>query len=120
MPRVFVGVDAGGTTTVAAVERDGAPLRVHTGGAANARVAGAAAASRVIGDAIAAALDGARPDAISIGAAGAGRADVASEIERAIRERCTSARVRVEEDVWIALRAAIPHGDGAVLVAGTG
>ena len=120
MSRVLVGVDAGGSTTVAAVERDGAPVVVHTGGAANARVTGIGAAALAIGDAVEAALRGDAPDAIAIGAAGAGRPDVAGGIARAIEARFAPARVCVEEDVWIALRAAIPHGDGAVLVAGTG
>ena len=59
MSRVLVGVDAGGSTTVAAVERDGAPVVVHTGGAANARVTGIGAAALAIGDAVeAGAADG--------------------------------------------------------------
>jgi N-acetylglucosamine kinase-like BadF-type ATPase len=119
MPEVLVGVDAGGTGTVAAVATD---ERVHThlGPPANASSLGARCAGETIAETILTALDGALPDAVFVGAAGAGRESVASEIEETIRERFPRARVRVRDDAHIALRASVPEGPGAVLICGTG
>lgn len=120
MPHVAVGVDAGGTSTVAVVAQDGEVLRTRAGGGANASVAGAEAAADTIATTILAALDGALPHAIFVGAAGAGRGDVASTICAALESRFPSARIGVRDDAHIALRASVPEGDGAVLIAGTG
>jgi glucosamine kinase len=120
MSRIVVGVDAGGTSTVAAVAKDGRFLRAHQAVAANASSKGIEAASNTIAQAILAALDGALPDAIFVGAAGAGRSEVAQGIEQTLQSRFPEARVRVRDDGYIALRAVVPEGDGAVLVAGTG
>jgi len=120
MPHVAVGVDAGGTSTVAVVAQDGEVLRTRAGGGANASVAGAEAAADTIATTILAALDGALPHAIFVGAAGAGRGDVAATICAALESRFPSARIGVRDDAHIALRASVPEGDGAVLIAGTG
>ncbi|HEV3153564.1 MAG TPA: BadF/BadG/BcrA/BcrD ATPase family protein [Candidatus Baltobacteraceae bacterium] len=120
MPHVVVGVDAGGTTTVAALSQDGEVLRTVSGPAANPSICGVENAGSIIGDLIVSALDGALPHAIFVGAAGAGRDDVASAICSALESRFGGARVAVRDDAYIALRAAVPQGDGAVIVAGTG
>lgn len=120
MPRITVGVDAGGSKTAAVYAVDGKPVRVWVAGAANASVRGTEAASVTIGESIEQALDGAIPAAIFVGAAGAGREDVADGIRSALESRFTGARVEVRDDAYIALRAAIPEGDGVVLIAGTG
>jgi glucosamine kinase len=120
MPHLVVGVDAGGTSTVAALSRDGVIVRTHEGGPANAGVRGVEAASATIADTILATLEGAFPEAIFVGAAGAGRRDVAQGIEQSLSSRFPGARIGVRDDAYIALRAAVPHGDAAVLVAGTG
>jgi N-acetylglucosamine kinase-like BadF-type ATPase len=120
MPTVTIGVDAGGTSTIAAIARDGKLQRTHEGAAANASSRGVEPASETIVQTILAVLDGAMPDAIVVGAAGAGRSGVASAIEGAIRARFAPARVLVRDDAFIALRAVVPAGDGAVVIAGTG
>ena len=66
------------------------------------------------------ALDGVPPHAIVIGAAGAGRADVALSLAELVGSAFTGALVEVGGDAPIALRAAIPSGPGVVLIAGTG
>ncbi|MBV9270125.1 MAG: hypothetical protein JO165_03465, partial [Candidatus Eremiobacteraeota bacterium] len=120
MPRVAVGVDAGGSSTVAALALDGSFVRAIEGPAANASSAGIACASETIADTVLSALDGAQPHALFVGAAGAGRADVASGIQETLQGRFPSTRIEVRDDAYIALRAVVPSGDGVVLIAGTG
>ena len=117
---ICVGVDAGGTSTVAALSKDGTFLRESRGPGANATTLGVDDAADIIITAIRGVLDGAAPDSISVGAAGAGRARLAQELGELIAVAFRGARVTVRDDAAIALRAAVPAGDGAVLVAGTG
>ena len=117
---IAVGVDAGGTATAVAVSEDGVLRSERSGGSANASSIGVDDAADVIVTTIRHALEGARPDAIHVGAAGAGRPRVASGIRELVAAAFPSARVRVGDDAAIALRAAIPDGDGVVLIAGTG
>ena len=117
---ICVGVDAGGTTTVAALSQDGAYVRESHGHGANATTLGVDDAADIIISVIRDVLDGEDPDAIYVGAAGAGRARVADGLRELIESAFRGARVVVGDDAAIALRAAIPDGDGAVLIAGTG
>jgi len=117
---ICVGVDAGGTSTVAALSKDGAYLREARGPGANATTLGIDDAADIIITTIRHVLEGSAPGAIYAGAAGAGRARVAEELRELIRIAFRGARVTVGDDTAIALRAAIPGGDGAVLIAGTG
>jgi N-acetylglucosamine kinase-like BadF-type ATPase len=117
---IAIGVDAGGTATRALLSRGGARHAELAGGPANASTIGAVAAARTIADIVRAIAGHDRPAAIVVGAAGAGRANVAQAIERALRDLFPRARVAVGDDAPIALRAAIPSGPGIVLVAGTG
>lgn len=119
MPRVAVGVDAGGTRTVAAAEGDETP-RTFTGKGANANVVGTGAAVATIAAAIERALNGDAAGTIVVGAAGAARPDIAGPMTRGLQTRFPQARLEVTHDLRIALRAAAPEGDGLVLVAGTG
>ena len=120
MSHVVVGVDAGGTRTIAAAARGDEAPRTHEGGGANANVCGIDAAVETIATTVSSALDGDLPDAIVVGAAGAGRAEIAGALARGLRERFPTASIVVTHDLRIALRAAIPAGDGIVLVVGTG
>ena len=120
MPHVFVGVDAGGTRTIAAVARGEESPRTLAGAGANPNALGIDAAVETIAQAITNALNGDVPDAIVVGGAGAARTDIAGMMTHALHARFPSARVVVTHDLRIALRAAIPSGDGIVLVAGTG
>jgi glucosamine kinase len=118
---ICIGVDAGGTSTSVALSKDGALVRETDAPGANATTLGAGAAADAIVRAIRGALDGdEQPEAIYVGAAGAGRASVAADLRERIAAAFAGARVVVDDDAAIALRAAIPDGDGAVLIAGTG
>ncbi len=117
---IVVGVDAGGSGTSVVVERDGVPSGAFEGDAANVRRAGVEDAAATIARAIASATGGERADAVVVGAAGAGHPDIASALEHALRTHIGGARVSVCNDAMIALRAAVPEGDGIVVISGTG
>jgi glucosamine kinase len=120
MIAIAIGVDAGGTSTVAALSRDGAVIREATGPAANATSIGVASAADAIVQTIRAVADGAAPGSIYIGAAGAGREHVAADLQARVERAFPNARVVVCDDTVIALRGAITQGPGVVLIAGTG
>jgi N-acetylglucosamine kinase-like BadF-type ATPase len=116
---VFVGVDAGGTSLDCAIERDGVVTDVR-GDGANVRTAGIDRAAQRIAATISTALQGAAFDALAVGAAGAGDSVVARALEAALRGFFPRGAIAVHDDAEIALRAAVPQGDGVVLIAGTG
>lgn len=118
--RLTLGIDAGGTSTVAALARDGRFEGTLRGGPANATTRGVEAAAAAIHAVAAELLEGVAPAAVYVGAAGAGRAEVAAGLRLALGKRFPGARIRVGDDALIALRAAIPEGPGVALVAGTG
>lgn len=116
---MIVGIDLGGSKSVA-VLRDGGRTARAEGGPANPSVLGLDTVQEVlrvlIGD-----LDIERePDAVVLGAAGISKPGVADALEGTLRAAFPHARIRCTSDVEIALRAAISDGDGAVLVVGTG
>ncbi|MDQ6942473.1 MAG: hypothetical protein M3169_08175 [Candidatus Eremiobacteraeota bacterium] len=117
---ISVGVDAGGTSTVAALSKDGEFIRDAQGRGANATTLGVDDAADVIITTLRDVLDGDRADAIYVGAAGAGRARIAGQLQELIAIAFRGASVVVGDDASVAFRAAIPDGDGAVLIAGTG
>jgi len=118
--RIAVGVDAGGTSTVAVASRDGIPGEPFAAEPGNASSRGVDAAIEAVVRAIDGALAGDRPDGISVGAAGAGRENVAEFVREALLARYPGAAVAVSDDARIALRSGAPEGDGIVLIAGTG
>ena len=120
MPGLIVGVDAGGTSTLAALGEGERVVRTYRGSGVSAGSNGAPAAASAIAQAVHAVLEGEAPRAIFVGAAGAGRAHVSAAIEARLREQFAGARIGVRHDAYIALRACIPQGDGAVIIAGTG
>lgn len=120
MSRIAVGVDAGGSKTAVTYSLDGTCKGMWYGGSANASVHGAERAGDTIAKTIQLALDGALPQAIFVGAAGAGRQSTADELRNTLESRFAGALVEVRDDAYIALRAAVPQGDGAVVIAGTG
>ncbi len=120
MSRIAVGVDAGGSKSAVTYSLDGERKGVWYGNSANATVRGAERASDTLAGTIELALDGALPDAIFVGAAGAGRARVAEMLHDALAARFAGARVEIRDDAYSALRAAVPQGDGAVVISGTG
>ncbi len=117
--RLTVGVDAGGSSTVAALARDGAFERAVRGGPANATAHGIERAAATIGDLVAELASS--PAALYVGAAGAGRPKVAQALRALLLARFPATRIEVADDAPIALRAGVPQGGaGVVLVAGTG
>lgn len=121
MSFLAIGVDVGGTATVAASALDGTYERSVRGGPANASSLGAAAAATAIVATVRAAAGDRFPAAVFVAAAGAGRAAVAETIAAALRAAFPSAvHVAVEDDTRVALRAAVPAGPGVVVIAGTG
>lgn len=120
MRAIAVGVDAGGTSTKASASRDGQTYGEASGDAANASAIGFERAAAAIARVVEEALGGERAQAICVGAAGAGRAGVSDAFEAELQKRFPGAQVRVCDDARIALRAAVPDGDGLVLISGTG
>ncbi len=115
---VAVGVDAGGTSTVAALSRAGTYVAQARGSAANVSTLGAQAAAGAI---VATVLQLAeKPDSLCVAAAGAGRPDLREALRSAMASRFPGTRLAVEDDTRVALRAGHPDGPGIVLIAGTG
>ncbi len=120
MSHVVVGVDAGGSCTIAATARGNQTPHTFVGEAANPHVCGIDGAVEAIAAAVIGALQGDSPSAIVVGGAGAGRPETAAAMTQGLRARFPDARIAVTHDAHIALRGAIPAGDGIVLIAGTG
>ena len=119
--RIVVGVDAGGTSTVAAASRDGAFAAEARGGPANASSLGAPAASAVIAGTVRELVGTSDPGALFVAAAGAGPAQAREALAAELRAAFPATpAVTVEDDTRVALRATLPAGPGVVLVAGTG
>lgn len=120
MPQISVGVDAGGFKTATVYAIDGEVVRVTSSEGVNAAAQGVERAGAAIARAIEQSLDGALPARIFAGVAGAGRPNVAKGVREVLESRFPGAMVGVREDAYIALRAAVPQGDGVVLISGTG
>ncbi len=117
---VFVGVDAGGSTTRVVAMRDDNVLGTAIEGGAQARAHGVEAAADTIARAVGLACGAAGADVLVVGAAGAGHDDIASALRKALESRLPGTRVKVADDAVIAFRAGIPQGDGLLLISGTG
>lgn len=119
--RISVGVDAGGTSTVAALSRDGSYESTARGPAANPSSLGVPAATDAIAATVRELVEDTDPAALFVAAAGAGRRAVREALEASLRAAFPrTPNVAVEDDARVALRAALPEGPGIVLVAGTG
>jgi glucosamine kinase len=120
MHALFVGVDAGGSHTIAALARGDQLLRTIAGPGANPNLIGIDASAAAIERCIARVLEGESPAAIAIGVAGAGEEKIAAQLRASLSRCFPGARIALCHDARIALRAALPEGDGLVLIAGTG
>ena len=118
--RIAVGVDAGGTATVAALSRGGTFVTSVREGPGNPSSLGASSAAATIVAAVRAVAPDAAPDAVFVAAAGAGRDDVRAALHASLVRAFPHARVAVDDDLRVALRAGLALGDGVVLIAGTG
>jgi N-acetylglucosamine kinase-like BadF-type ATPase len=118
---VAVGVDAGGTVTVAALSRGGRFESSVRGGPANPTSLGGFAAAAEIAAAVRRVTNGTDADALFVAAAGAGRDDAREALLASLRLAFPhTRRLAVEDDTRVALRAALPEGSGIVVIAGTG
>jgi N-acetylglucosamine kinase-like BadF-type ATPase len=120
MHGLFVGVDAGGSHTIAVLARGEELLRTVAGPGANPNLVGVDAAALTIERCVERVLEGESPAAIGIGVAGAGNQRTAAALRASLSRCFPSARIALCHDARIALRAALPEGDGLVLIAGTG
>jgi N-acetylglucosamine kinase-like BadF-type ATPase len=119
--RIAVGVDAGGTSTVAALSRDGVFESQAREGAANPSSRGIEAATLTIATAVRELVGDTDPAALFVAAAGANRASARDALFESLRAAFPETpHLGVEDDLRVALRAAIPEGPGVVLIAGTG
>ena len=120
---LVVGVDAGGTKTVAAVAQGGKELARETGPAGTVRPGRVLASATAIASTVRQALarvGKVRADKMVVGAAGVGRDEERKALHAALRAEGIATTVHITTDIEIALSAAYGKGPGIVLLAGTG
>lgn len=120
---LVVGVDAGGTKTVAAVAQQGKELARETGPAGTVRPGRVLASATAIATTVRQALarvGQVRADKMVVGAAGVGREEERKALHAALRAESIATTVHITTDIEIALEAAYGKGPGIVLLAGTG
>ncbi|HUY11249.1 MAG TPA: BadF/BadG/BcrA/BcrD ATPase family protein [Candidatus Dormibacteraeota bacterium] len=116
---MIVGVDLGGSTS-RALARDGNRYARASGGGANPSSSKLHDVCKRLLTVVGEACGEASPAAIVVGAAGIALPGVADAMREALCAAYPSAIVLCTSDLEIALRAAIPTGDGMLLLAGTG
>jgi len=120
----FLGIDGGGSKSTCAVGDEVSLLATATTGASNITRVGEARARESLQAAIrqACAAAGIEPRQLQracIGAAGAGRKEIAGVVRQIVSE-VIPAEIRVVGDMAIALEAAFGAGPGVIVIAGTG
>lgn len=122
--RCVIGIDAGGTKTVALLaDQNGNVLSKAVGGGANILVHGELAVEKVLYqvlDAVGAYDPSNNLAAICLGIAGVGRSNEKEILYGVLRRLGLRQKVRIVNDAFVALVAGAPTGEGIVLVAGTG
>lgn len=121
----YLGIDGGGSKTTCQIGTGDSILSMVTAGPSNITRVGEARAREALHDAIRRACDAANvhPRQLHracIGAAGAGRGDIAAIVRRIAAEIIPGASVEVVGDMQIALEAAFGEGPGVIVIAGTG
>jgi N-acetylglucosamine kinase-like BadF-type ATPase len=123
MSRVIVGVDAGGSKTVAIVAVDGKLAARAAGPGAKMRTGRGIACATVIAEVARRALAESgrlRGEILVAGVAGAGREAEREELRQALRTEDFVDRITITGDTEIALAAAFGDRPGIVVTAGTG
>jgi glucosamine kinase len=120
----YLGVDGGGSKTTCAVGDETSRLEIVTAGPSNITRVGKVRAREALHQAIRQACATAKIELrqvqrICIGAAGAGRAEVAAAVREMVAELIPG-EIDVVGDMEIALEAAFGTGPGVIVVAGTG
>ena len=121
----FLGIDGGGTKTRCALADETSICAISAAGGSNIVRLGEHAAREAIHTAIRQACVTAQVDlsqihSVCLGAAGAGRPEVASQLKKLIAELTSAPVVEVVGDSVIALEAAFGSSPGAIAIAGTG
>jgi glucosamine kinase len=120
---VVIGVDAGGTRTIAAVSEADRVLSRVEGAAGAVRPGRAMTAAGTIATTVRRALAPTgrlRGDVLVVGASGVGREDERQALRDALRMENLAERLIITTDIEIALVAAFGDGSGIVLLSGTG
>jgi N-acetylmuramic acid 6-phosphate etherase len=123
---LYLGIDGGGTHTVALLARaSGDIVGRGTAGPSNRQAVGTERALVALDDAVSAAFHAAGlprgpVTAACLGLAGADRPDDQAVLREWAERVQLAARVEVTSDAAILLAAGTPHGWGLVLIAGTG
>lgn len=120
----YLGIDGGGSKTACVIGNESSILATVTVGASNITRVGEAGAREALQQGIREACVAARIDPrqvlrACIGAAGAGREEIASTVRRIVAE-IISGEIDVVGDMEIALAAAFGAGPGVIVIAGTG
>ncbi len=119
--QVVVGVDGGGTKTLAlATEVDGSWQGRGTAGPSNPYAVGFEAACTEITAAISEALNGNKLAALCLGLSGAGRPEDVEQFTVWARAKFPGVALKVVNDAEILLAAGAPTGPALALVCGTG
>lgn len=119
--RYVLGLDAGGTKTVALVAgEDGSPAGEARAGGANLHTHGELEIEKVLHDVMERAAAGREIAALCLGMAGVDRPQDEAVIRGILRRLGHRDRVRVVNDAVIALVAGAPERLGLVVLAGTG
>ena len=118
-----LGIDAGGTKTVALLaDGEGNILGEGRAGAANLQTEGELEVEKILHDVIERATDGRHlsPSAVCLGMAGVDRADDARIIRDVMRRLGFRSNALIVNDALIALVAGAGPSPGVVVVSGTG
>jgi len=118
---MFIGIDGGGTTTVAVLVDEGGNVRARVeGGAGRIDIRAPLDAARVLTDLAERVTEGRPATALCCGLAGAGREPERTIVEDALRAAGVAAVTTVVTDAEAALCDAFGTGPGILLIAGTG
>lgn len=120
----YLGIDGGGSKTKCIVGDESAVLATSVSGPSNITRVGEACAREALHQAIRQTCDAAKihPRQVKracIGAAGAGREEIASIVRKILAE-VIAGEIEVVGDMQIALQTALGDGPGVIVIAGTG
>jgi glucosamine kinase len=120
----YLGIDGGGSKTTCAVGDESSLLATATAGASNITRVGEAGAREALREAMLGACRSAKinPQQVQracVGAAGAGRKEIAGAVGKIVAE-IIPGEIKVVGDMEIALAAAFGEGPGVIVIAGTG
>jgi glucosamine kinase len=120
----YLGVDGGGSKTACVVGDESSILATAVSGPSNITRVGEVLAREALHDAIrqacaAAGIDSRQLQRTCVGAAGAGREEIATVVRKMVAE-VVPGEIEVVGDMQIALQSALGEGAGLIVIAGTG